>query len=291
MQQMANAERRAFAIYLRTGRRIHFKVPTGIELKFNPYHDPRNGQFTFAPGGVGFVGRSSMPRRDAASSAGEKPSRAINRSSDRELLLDANPAVASTSQPKPIPLRPSDDVATLQMAAYRPEFREPRGSNSRAFLDPMTLEQVFPGLRSAAPGITLALADNFFDFTGPSRDITTGLAEDMSKLIIRQIKAIDPSYKFESLGAPQTFDGQMNELNALRFQRAAAFLRKKQELRPMQVETLRFMQKTADIAYAQGLTMLRAGRLKVVLSEQEALGNFVDREVRIALRESFKDMA
>ena len=39
----------SFENYLRTGRRT---VRHGaIEYKFNPYHDPRNGQFTFAPGG------------------------------------------------------------------------------------------------------------------------------------------------------------------------------------------------------------------------------------------------
>jgi hypothetical protein len=43
-----SAERRAFEHYLRTGRRLPAPAP---ERKFNPYHDPRNGQFTFAPGG------------------------------------------------------------------------------------------------------------------------------------------------------------------------------------------------------------------------------------------------
>ena len=45
---------RAFSHYLRTGRRLPkdiFIEAQDIELKFNPYHDPRNGQFTFAPGG------------------------------------------------------------------------------------------------------------------------------------------------------------------------------------------------------------------------------------------------
>ncbi len=47
---------RAFAYYLRTGRRLPpdmFMEGRDVELKFNPYHDPRNGQFTFAPGGAG----------------------------------------------------------------------------------------------------------------------------------------------------------------------------------------------------------------------------------------------
>lgn len=60
----------AFGLFLRTGRRV--VPPPPIELKFNPYHDPRNGRFTFAPGGVanassdrskpGTVGRAAHAR-------------------------------------------------------------------------------------------------------------------------------------------------------------------------------------------------------------------------------------
>lgn len=43
----------AFAHYLRTGRRLPPQEPAApeIEFKFNPYHDPETGRFTFAPGG------------------------------------------------------------------------------------------------------------------------------------------------------------------------------------------------------------------------------------------------
>ncbi|MEZ5654813.1 MAG: hypothetical protein R3E04_02815 [Sphingobium sp.] len=52
-------ERERFSYYLRTGRMLpEFKFePDGaeeaapLETKFNPYHDPANGRFTFAPGG------------------------------------------------------------------------------------------------------------------------------------------------------------------------------------------------------------------------------------------------
>lgn len=37
----------AFEIYLRTGCRL----PAGVEVKFNPWHDPENGRFTFASSG------------------------------------------------------------------------------------------------------------------------------------------------------------------------------------------------------------------------------------------------
>jgi LysM repeat protein len=46
---------RAFTHYLRTGQCLpdeYFVEEQDVELKFNPYHDPRNGQFTFAPGGA-----------------------------------------------------------------------------------------------------------------------------------------------------------------------------------------------------------------------------------------------
>lgn len=47
----------AFSHYLRTGR-----WPT-VEVKFNPYHDPRNGRFTFAPGGPKLPGSEAVRTR------------------------------------------------------------------------------------------------------------------------------------------------------------------------------------------------------------------------------------
>lgn len=46
-----SSERRAFEHFLRTGRRLVPPPAAAPECKFNPYHDPRNGRFTFAPGG------------------------------------------------------------------------------------------------------------------------------------------------------------------------------------------------------------------------------------------------
>ncbi|RYD50531.1 MAG: LysM peptidoglycan-binding domain-containing protein [Sphingomonadales bacterium] len=42
----------AFEIYLRTGHRLQ----AGVEVKFNPWHDPENGRFTFAGSGRYFPG-------------------------------------------------------------------------------------------------------------------------------------------------------------------------------------------------------------------------------------------
>ena len=61
----------AFAIYLRTGQRV--AIPP-IELKFNPYHDPRNGRFTFAPGGSA---GNAAPHRTVRANPGRAPSKPI----------------------------------------------------------------------------------------------------------------------------------------------------------------------------------------------------------------------
>ncbi len=46
--QAATEQRRAFAIWLRTGRRVRLDEDGVIEVKFNPWHDPSDGRFTFA---------------------------------------------------------------------------------------------------------------------------------------------------------------------------------------------------------------------------------------------------
>jgi len=40
-------ERLAFEIYIRTGRRVVFSDDDSLEVKFNPWHDPETGRFTF----------------------------------------------------------------------------------------------------------------------------------------------------------------------------------------------------------------------------------------------------
>lgn len=54
--------RQIFSVWLRTGR-LPTEQTGGIELKFNPYHDPRNGQFTFAPGGLRSLSRVIISHR------------------------------------------------------------------------------------------------------------------------------------------------------------------------------------------------------------------------------------
>lgn len=51
--------RRAFSIWLRTGRVSPVVAEDGLELKFNPWHDPADGRFTFAGSGRNHGGRGA----------------------------------------------------------------------------------------------------------------------------------------------------------------------------------------------------------------------------------------
>lgn len=182
MDVASEAYRRSFSHWLRMGRWPSLETPDKVELKFNPYHDPRNGQFTFAPGGPNSLsdiivsfGRGEAPRQlDSVAYAGKWI------------------ALGSTTAN-------SDQNAILSDAVYRPgengpqliplsSPRSPRtghSSNSRAFQDPMTLQQALPTLQGMPGGTILALANNVFDITGPSSELTSQLTLELSNTIIR----------------------------------------------------------------------------------------------------------
>ena len=48
MDIQAEERRRAFLVWLRTGRVTSLQQAGAVEFKFNPWHDPANGRFTFA---------------------------------------------------------------------------------------------------------------------------------------------------------------------------------------------------------------------------------------------------
>jgi hypothetical protein len=265
-------QRRAFSHYLRTGRWPPSKLTDAIQFKFNPYHDPRDGKFTFGPGTASSVNHA-VP---VVAGRGGRP----------DALPVAHPSQASPTArheapPSDTTRSPDKDAGSFQAASLG---RVPRGGNMRAFEDPMTLQQVFPGLQESPGGAIIALADNFLDLTGPARDAIDELMLRRTRQIINEIHAIDPNYRFQSFGFPSTLEGQTSQLNDLKFDRAIALYRVKGEVGPLQVETLRFVQTRADAAYEDGLRRLNDGSLKVHISQELTLGNFVDREVRDALR-------
>ena len=58
MDLLAVARRRAFSFWLRTGRLPRWAQPAPPEVKYNPWHDPDDGRFTFAGTGR-YFGRGS----------------------------------------------------------------------------------------------------------------------------------------------------------------------------------------------------------------------------------------
>lgn len=277
LSRTKSPQREAFALYLRTGRR------PDIEFKFNPYHDPRNGRFTFAPGG---------PRSLSHVVISDKNRPATDAHSKRDKarpLVDRRGGNSDHAAEKP------GSSAQLRRDAKLlypgPRGSPPRrGGNIRAFWDPMTLQEAFPGLANPPAGAILSVADNLFDITGPASALTASLTQQYSSVLIRQIRAIDPDYRFDSLGRPSTLEGQVNQINRLRLHRAAALYRVRGETGALQVEALRYLQPKVDAAYEMGLRMLEAGRLSVRLSPREAVGNYIDREMRRELRELYNSL-
>ncbi len=55
MIPISDSEKRlAFSIWLRTGRLPRVALADGVEVKFNPWHDPADGRFTFAGSGQNY---------------------------------------------------------------------------------------------------------------------------------------------------------------------------------------------------------------------------------------------
>lgn len=105
-----NERRRAFSIWLRTGRLPSVAIADGVELKFNPWHDPADGQFTFAGSGrtYGQSGggwfRSSGGSGGGASSREDWPREARSATNRQRPRPGPTPTAKATgSLPRPSP--------------------------------------------------------------------------------------------------------------------------------------------------------------------------------------------
>jgi hypothetical protein len=246
MQQTEQLRRQAFSSWLRTGRWPIVRTADGIECKFNPYHDPTNGRFTFAPGGA----RGTAYVRPES---GHRTSGSGTSASDRIAHLQARPPGG-------------------------------RGSNSGAFQDPMTLEQVAPGLRSAPGGAVVAVMDHLFDFTGPANAMRIEHIDAQADNILADIKRLNPGFHYDELGPNTTVEGRLNRLNDLRMIRAVTLVWVKGDYGALTIETIRRGQEMADKAYEEGVEMLKQGRLKRGTTDSMRLGNYIDTEVRKKIR-------
>lgn len=276
-----SAARQAFVHYLRTGQclpeRAFGSAQGRREVKFNPYHDPRDGRFTFASGGAS--SRAAVPKRPRTRLAGEALS-GRSAASVRPTRIDTAPKALATGFDDGVFRPQRSTAALLKPAQFEVESRSRSRSNYDALIRPMTLERVFPGWAGAAAGVIINPADDFFQVSGPARELTAELTKNRTNQLISQIMTIDPKYRFDSLGFPQTPQGMANQLNQLQRVRAATFYRMRGEIRPLQVEALKFLQDSVDKSYEDGTRMLREGKLNVRLSPNEALGNYIDGQTR-----------
>jgi len=180
--EFKSAERLAFEIYLRTGRR--FACPDAPERKFNPYHDPRNGQFTFAPGGARSVGGlrvSGGLRKRTQALALEGPAKPVDASAD-VVAGERNPARSAGVDSR---------AAAQVLSNSRPNPRARMGGNGGPPLsDPLIITQAIPALQNSPAGAIVAVPAALFDLTGPASEATGALHEAVTKSLIKQIRTI-----------------------------------------------------------------------------------------------------
>lgn len=130
MDFSADERRRAFSAWLRTGRLPRPLRVDGIVLKFNPWHDPRTGRFTFAGtgryfgrwGGGGFTGGGGGTFRGGGAT-GTDPW------PDPRTKLEAPQPKRPTPSERAVPAMPAHGLARQQLSPSRrgassaPEFR------------------------------------------------------------------------------------------------------------------------------------------------------------------------
>jgi len=87
-------QRRAFSHWLRTGRIPPAIGPDGLELKFNPWHDPADGRFTFAGAGRQHgAGSKQRPRAGTIGHIPKKPAPAAKAKTAAAPRPRPNPAL------------------------------------------------------------------------------------------------------------------------------------------------------------------------------------------------------
>jgi hypothetical protein len=222
--------------------------------------------------------------RGGAAAAGVKPA---GNSSNAE---DTRPARAALPLDDGVYRPGADDPSLISIGAEEDE--EPPKSNGPP-ADFTRRQDVFPGLGNV-PGMAIPLApiDAFFGISGLANEADLEAALGQYNHLIAQIKAVNPNFVDEEILPPGGIaglsrEGRNNLIDGLRMQRAVAFYKLRGDVGPLQVETLRFLQKAVDKAYAKGVDEFNAGGLDIFLSREEAIGNFVDDLVRFELRSLF----
>lgn len=156
--------------------------------------------------------------------------------------------------------------------------------------DHPTLQEVFPMLPNAPPGAILAPIDNFLGLSAPGEAANLAATQLQVRALDNEIRAIDPSYQRpRSLQSLEQMSWQSRSayIGEMRLDRAAALYNIHGKIEPLQVETLRFLQRRVDVRYEEAVIKYEAGELDVHLGRNEAIGNYIDSHVRADLREMY----
>jgi hypothetical protein len=193
--------------------------------------------------------------------------------------------------------RPERPVLPLDDGVYRPgaghpflipaggaeEEEEPARRSNGPPPDFTPLYQILPFLQdNPALVIPLAPFDHVLGISGSVEATDQAAVESLYFRLVREIKAINPSFVDQQLVplSELSWQGRDELIDGLRMQLAAAHYNVRGDIRPLQLETLRFLQERVDKAYAQGVKEFAAGKLPVSLSRAEAIGNYIDPLVR-----------
>lgn len=150
------------------------------------------------------------------------------------------------------------------------------------------LLELFPGLATARGDTMVYPATGALDNIEPSIRRSDRAARAAANALIAEIREVDPGYVPPNLNDPAIFprtaNGRVAYIDQLRQERAAALLRVRGDLQPIQLETSRFMQQRVDLAYDEGSRKYDNGEISSPFGREHAIGNYIDRTLDRELR-------
>jgi len=197
---------------------------------------------------------------------------------------DGDPFVAALREAGADRRRIAQILSELEIARRDRPYTPPR---SGPLLD------VFPGL-ATAPGKTRVYPrEGWVDSIPPAVAADESSARAIAGALENEIRTIDPNYLPPTLGDdvnfPTSGEGRTAYIDTLMLERAATIFKVREELQPLQVETFRFLQQRADIAYDEGARLYEAGELEG-RGRENAIGNYVDRTLDQELRDLYESL-
>lgn len=171
--------------------------------------------------------------------------------------------------------------------------RDPRLGIGGNYMPP---DELIPQqLIQSQAGPAVQFLDNLLELTAPAEELNLALARAQAAHLLHAIHDVDPNYVYESIApegglAGMSWQQRRTVIFGLQADLAAAIYRVRGDIRPLQEVTLEFMQRAANEAYNEAVASNNEGSLKIRLSSQEAIGNYVDGRVRNDLRNFFKQL-